>query len=218
MIDLLWEYRADFGHGLRVSAMLFLGVASLGTFLGVLLAVASRMRVVRVLMTWCAMTVLSVPVIVLLYWGHLPLQGALRIVVDPFWTAFCVLTCVHSAVVYVLTQPALESVRGQWDWFVRMYAIRPRSAVRQVYLPLVLRAMGPSFVQSLLGLTHLSLLAGFINVPELFRAAQRVAAQERGQAIAVYTAMAVLFAAASLPVWLASSRWQARIQRSRGSW
>lgn len=213
IIDVIIKYRVDFAGAIGITALLFAGAGTIGTTLGVLLSIASINKYVRVVVAIAAGAVLSVPIIVLLYWFHFPVQRALGIVVPPLWTALAVLAAVQCSVVFYFVAPALRQLRSEWGPYLGMYGIRGWRAAISVYRPLLMRVAGPPVVQAHLVLLHLSLLSSVISVPELLRIAQRVATHERGAAMSVYAGMAVLFIAITLPSWWLLERWRVRMSR-----
>lgn len=212
--ELVWLYRHELLSGLMLTLLMTAMASAAGLVVGLGLAVAAkRVKWVSRVVGLFSLVCLSIPVIVLLYWAHFPLQDALGIVVVPFYTATAVLSVVNVCVVYELVTPALRSFPPELLYTARVLGLSEREITWRVAFPILLRQLGPALIQSQLALVHLTLLASFISVPELFRVVQRITAQERGSSVVVYTGMALLFALSVGPITFLTARAHARLSR-----
>ena len=212
--DLVWHYRQELLSGLMMTLLLTALASAAGLIVGLGLAIAAkRLKWIARAVGLLSLAWLSIPVIVLLYWAHFPLQDALGIVVVPFYTATMVLSVVNVCAVYQLIAPALRSFPRELLYTARVLGLSEREITWRIVFPILLRQLGPALIQSQLALVHLTLLASFISVPELFRVVQRITAQERGSSVEVYTGMALLFALSVGPIAYITSKAHARLSR-----
>lgn len=90
IIHILIDYRTALIQGLWVTGKLCIIIWSVGLVMGTLLGILShRLCFFQFLVIAGSFFVASVPILVLLFWLHYPLQELLGVVIDPFITTVC---------------------------------------------------------------------------------------------------------------------------------
>lgn len=110
MINVLIEYQYLFLQGFLTTIKLLLLIMVIGVPLGVLLGVLGGRysRFISFGVSSLKFLTKIVPVLVLLFWLHFPLQAILGIVVDPFWTTVIALSFVNMVAVAFIVQSELK--------------------------------------------------------------------------------------------------------------
>ena len=202
--------------GLSVSLSLCLIAWSTGIFVGTILGIAgTRLRFLARMTRGVNGFLLSVPLIVLLFYAHYPLQALLAITIPPFATGAAILSVCNCFAVAEIVRSELMHVPVEHLWVARMSNLPPQVIAWRVMMPLVSRhVMGPLLVQQV-AVLQASLLTSFIGVQELFRAALRVNAVTL-RPIPIFTALAIILLVVCLPVlstgWYLARRASARVQ------
>ncbi len=201
MISILWEYRAAFGRGMIVTLELSLIVWSVGLVAGVALGVlADRYRRAVGIPTFVAGFLISgIPILVLLYWAHFPLQVLMNNVIDPFITASWVLGLVNTFMVTDAVKTALGAFPEEYSTAAKVCGLDTFTTVSRIKFPIVLRQLLPSLLMTEIAIFQSTLFASLISVPEIFRVAQQVNASIY-KPIEIYSALAILFLAICVPV------------------
>ena len=141
----------------------------------------------------------SIPVIVVLFWAHYPLQAILGVVIDPFITAAYVLSIVNILGVAVIVRNALNSFPQQYISAAMVCGLDRATTIRSIVLPLVLREVTPSVLNIQVVMLQSTLFASMISVEEILRVSQRINATEY-KPIEIFTAVAVFFMAICIPM------------------
>jgi His/Glu/Gln/Arg/opine family amino acid ABC transporter permease subunit len=204
------DYREAIAGGLAVTLRLCLVIWLIGLTLGTVLGIAGDkwklafgipLRGISFVMT-------GLPVLVLLFWLHYPLQSILGIVVDPFYTAAAALSLVNTVLVAEVVSNTLSDFPKQFLVAARVCGLSTRETVVSIQLPIMLRQVLPSLLLIQVSMLQASLFASLISVDEIFRVAQRINAQVY-RPVEVYTALGLFFLAICLPLnglamWLRS--------------
>lgn len=190
----------ELGAGLWVTAQLFLIAVVVGFSLGIPLGAGSARR------PWIARGLKVVvfflsglPILILLFWAHYPLQAILRVVINPFITASAVLASVNVIAVAEIVRVLLRDFPGQYETVAALCGLRKGMIFWRIKLPMLLRAALPALLIQEVSILHATLFAGLISVPELFRTAQRINASEY-KPVEIYTLLALAVLALSLPL------------------
>ena len=170
---------------------------SLGTILGV---ISARYRgPLDYIIRGISFIVTSIPVLVLLYWLHYPLQSLLGVVVDPFLTAALLLSVTNTLGVAAIIRHAVVTFPGEYRTAALVCGLNSWNTFRSIEFPLVLRQTLPSILQLQVVTLQATLFASLISVNELFRVSQQINALEY-KPIEIYTALALFFLAICLPL------------------
>jgi polar amino acid transport system permease protein len=194
MLQVLIEYHSLFLQGFLVTLKLLGSVIMIGIPLGVLLGViggrynSDTGRAIKSL----RFVTKVIPVLVLLFWLHYPLQALLGIVVDPFWTTIGALGAINMiAVAYVVTSE-LELLPKSYREAAVTLGMSKNQAIQYIELPLLLRRTLPQLLLIQASMLEYTLFSSLISVPELFRTAQEVNAMIY-RPIEVYSLLVLFF-------------------------
>jgi polar amino acid transport system permease protein len=214
VIDLLWQYRQAFQSGLGVTLQLA-GIAWMsGLVVGSVLAIAAVRypRLVGTPLRTASFLLSAIPVLVLLFWVHYPVQRVLGVVVNPFLTAAVVLSVTNVLTVESVVGSGVRALPREYLEAARVLGLSRRATLVDVELPIVVRHIAAPLLVTQIAVLHATLFASLISVNEVLRMAQRVNAIVY-QPVEIYTALGLLFLFASLPPLLAARRLQARYGR-----
>jgi polar amino acid transport system permease protein len=200
VLAILVDYREGILFGLlttlRLALIAWVGGLVLGGLLGWL---GSLYRGWSAVTRFGAFLFSSIPVLVLLFWVHYPLQASLSVVIPPFVSAACVLTVLNTAAVAEIVRNALETFDKEYINAAIVCGLSPGQIFRYVQIPIFLRQVLPSLLRTQVNVLHMTLFASLISVDEIFRIAQRINA-ETYKPVEIFTALAVLFLAVSVPL------------------
>ena len=215
MWEILYTYREGFLSGLATTLSLALIVWAVGLGLGILLgALADRHRDTIGLLTNSASFLLAgIPVIVLLFWAHFPLQVLLQNVIEPFVTAAAVLSIVNTFAVAQIVTAVLGEFPEQYVTAARVCGLNPRTTFLRIKLPIVFRLLLPPLLTSQVVILQATLFASLISVEEVFRVAQRINATAY-KPVEIYTALAILFLIICLPLNALAALMKKRFSRN----
>lgn len=203
IVDIILRYRQAFAGGLLVTLALASIAWGLGLTVGTLLgALASRYRRwVGYPLRALSFVLAAIPPIVLLYWAHYPLQAAIDVVINPFFTAATILSLLNVAIVAETIRSALDGFRAEYRMAAQVAGMTRWEIFRFVEFPLVARQVLPSILAAQVLILQSTLFASLISVEELFRVAQRINSAIY-QPIQIYTALAGFFLVVCMPVYL----------------
>lgn len=176
MLDILLTYHPAFLNGLGVTLEIIFLVALIGVPLGVLFGVlgARVSTSVGTLVSALHFLTGAIPVLVLLFWMHYPLQSILGVVINPFWTTVAALSLVNFVLTAELVRRELHLLPKAYREAAHTLGLSTISIARFVELPILLRRTIPQLLANQGKMLEYSLFASFISVPELFRVAQNI--------------------------------------------
>lgn len=200
-LSVLHDYRFAYLGGLletlKLCSIAWVAGIALGTVLS--LAGAHWPRLVGNPTAAIRTAVEAVPIVVLLFWLHYPLQAALGIVVDPFVTTAALLVFINSLNVFSILRRAVHGVPREFVETARVCGIPKAKIYWRIELPLALRsALGP-LASAQISILQLSIFGGLISVEELFRVTQRINSVIY-KPIELYTVLAGFFLVVCLPL------------------
>ncbi|OIO51449.1 hypothetical protein COY93_03540 [Candidatus Uhrbacteria bacterium CG_4_10_14_0_8_um_filter_58_22] len=201
VLDIIVTYREGLLVGLLVTLKLCLIIWSSGILLGTVLGYfGSRYREQVGSPTRVLSFVLSgVPILILLFWLHYPLQAMLRVNIDPFYTAAFAISMINIFSVADLVRTSLSDFPSQYSLAAKACGLSRRETFLKIELPIVFRQIVPSLLSLQVVMLQLTLFASLISVEEIFRVAQRINAVIY-KPIEVYTALAIFFLIICLPL------------------
>jgi polar amino acid transport system permease protein len=201
VFDVIFEYRKAYLGGLFVTLKLC-GIAWLiGLVGGGALALSADWfpRVIGWPATGLRHIAEAIPILVLLFWLHYPIQAAMGVTIDPFFTTASLLAFLNTLAVFSILRGAITGVPATLIEVARVCGVRRQRIFWRIKVPLALRsALGP-ITSAQVNILQLSIFGGLISVEELFRVSQRINAQIY-RPIEVYTALALFFLAVCLPL------------------
>ena len=194
---------------------LALVVWTVGLGLGVVLgALADRYRdTVGLLTSGISFLLAGIPVIVLLFWAHFPLQVLLERVIDPFVTAASVLSLVNTFAVAQIVTSVLGEFPEQYVTAARVCGLDTRTTFLKIKLPIVFRLLLPPLLTAQVVILQGTLFASLISVEEVFRAAQRINATAY-KPVEIYSALAILFLIICVPLNALAALMKQRFSRN----
>ncbi len=148
-----------------------------------------------------------VPVLVLLFWLHYPLQGLLGVVVNPFWTAGIALGIINMIGVAYDVMHELLLLPKSYREAGQMLGLNSMQIVRSIELPILVRRVVPNIITRQASMLEYTLLASLISVPEVFRVIQSINAMVY-RPVVLYSLLVVCFAVILTPIYMFVSRWE----------
>ena len=213
LLQILYQYRSAYFEGLLVTLRLCAFAWSVGLIIGGALAFSAERspkligRPVYVL----GRIVEAVPILVMLFWLHYPLQAELGVVIDPFITTGALLAALNALAVCGILRRAVDNVPADLIEVARVCGITPNRAFWKLQLPLALRAALGPLTSSQVAVLQMSIFGGLISVGELFRVSLRINA-EIYQPVEVYTGLGLFFLAVCVPLNLLARHFDSRRQ------
>ncbi len=201
MWEILLKYHEGFANGLLVTLELTCIAWAAGLFLGTLVGWLAHHFAGTAGRALAVLSFLGsgIPVIVLLFWAHYPLQVLLRVVIHPFITAACVLTLVNVLAIAQIVKSALNQFPEEFITAAKVCGLPRWITFRRVRLPILFRQITPSLLSSQVVILQTTLFASMISVEEILRVSQRINATAY-KPVEIYSALALLFLAVCLPL------------------
>jgi His/Glu/Gln/Arg/opine family amino acid ABC transporter permease subunit len=203
MVNILANYHDAFLGGLAVTLELLVLIAFVGIPLGVVVGVigARMSRPIGSFVSGIYFITGAIPVLVLLFWMHYPLQSIFRVVIDPFWTTVIALGFVNFVLTAELVRRELNLLPKAYREAARTLGLAPVKIARFVELPILARRAIPQLLANQGKMLEYTLFASFISVPELFRVAQNVNAVVY-RPVEVYSLLVLFFLIILIPLHL----------------
>lgn len=176
MFQVLIQYHNLFLQGflttLKLLACIVIIGIPVGTLVGVLggrynLGIGKLVKVARFITK-------VIPVLVLLFWLHYPLQGLLGIVIDPFWTTIVALGAINIIATASVIASELELMPKSYSEAGVTLGMSKNQVIRYIEFPLLLRRTLPQLLLNQASMLEYTLFASLISVQELFRTAQTI--------------------------------------------
>ena len=194
-------YKEGLLAGLLVTLKLCLIIWSSGVIVGTILGyfgskyrseIGTPSRVVSFILS-------GIPVLILLFWLHYPLQAMLQVNINPFFTAAFAFSILNIFSVADLVRSALVNFPTQYNLAARVCGLSEKETFLKIEMPIIFRQIIPSLLSLQVTMLQLTLFASLISVEEIFRVAQRINAVIY-KPIEVYTALAIFFLFICLPL------------------
>lgn len=142
-----------------------------------------------------------VPVLVLLFWLHFPLQALLGVVIDPFITTVIALGFVNTvAVAYIVKSDLLLLPKAYREAGLTL-GMTKWQVVRHIELPIMTKRTLPEILHTQATMLEYTLFASLISVQELFRVTQSINSMIYDP-IAVYSLLVLFFVIILAPIHL----------------
>jgi polar amino acid transport system permease protein len=199
--QIIRDYHEAILGGLWMTLRLSLVVWISGLIVGTLVGIASDkwQRGVGIPLRFGSFVLSGLPVLVLLFWLHYPLQSMLGVVVDPFYTASAALSLVNAVLVADVVKSTLRDFPNQYVIAAQVCGLSARDTITLIQIPIMLRQMLPGLLTIQVTMLQSTLFASLISVDEIFRVAQRINAMVY-RPIEIYTGLGLLFLAICLPL------------------
>lgn len=202
--EILSHYHRQLLEGLRMTLLLCFATYAIGFSSGIILGVA-RYRAGRWVDVPCRIVSIilsALPLLVLLFWLHYPLQYMLHVVIKPVYTAIAALSLMMTFMVADVVTNALQNFPEDLVDAARVTGMSKQQMAWQIQWPIIFRQIIPHFLLIMVVILQGTLFTSLISVQELFRAAQQINA-DIYQPVSIYTALALFFIVicASLNLW-----------------
>lgn len=201
IVQIIVQYKEGLLSGLLVTLGLCLIVWLSGLVFGVLFgAFAHRQKE----STGLALKVLSfllasIPILVLLFWLHYPLQELLGVVIIPFITAAIALSLVNIVGVAQIVRDVLNDFPRQYAIAGKVCGLSDKEIFTKIEFPIIFRQVIPQFLTLQVSMLQMTLFASLISVQEIFRVAQQINSVIY-KPVEIYTALAIFFIVICLPL------------------
>ncbi|MSU54652.1 MAG: ABC transporter permease subunit [Candidatus Staskawiczbacteria bacterium] len=201
ILGIILTYKEGLLLGLWVTLKLCLVIWLVGLFIGTILGYLSSKyhSEIGVPTRIIAFILSGIPVLVLLFWLHYPLQAMLEIVIDPFFTTCFALSIVNIFAVSEIVRSALDNFPTQYNLAAKVCGLSKKETFTKIELPIIFRQIIPSLLSLQVTMLQLTIFASLISVEEIFRVGQRINSLIY-QPVEIYTAMAIFFLIVCLPM------------------
>jgi ABC-type amino acid transport system permease subunit len=203
MIQIIVEFHQLFFQGFLMTLKLLGLIVLIGVPLGTLLGTvgARYSSGVDLFIKVIRFVTKVVPVLVLLFWLHYPLQGIFGIVVNPFWTVVLALGAINTIGVAHLVSTELQLLPNFYREAGITLGMRYSQIIWYIELPLLVRRVLPSLLLLQAAMLEYTLFASLISVQELFRVAQTINSMIY-RPVAIYSILVVFFFVILAPLHL----------------
>ncbi len=200
ILEILEKYHEAFLSGISVTLQICSLVWAIGIGLGLILGYLARASVLldRTIMT-LNFIFSSIPVLIILFWLHYPLQNILGIEIHPFISVVTTLAILNVLGVSLIVSRFLKEIPREYIETARVSNISRLSTFKYISFPILTRLSLPSILSLQIQILHLSLFGSLISVEEIFKVCQQVNA-EIYQPVEVYSALAIFFLVICLPI------------------
>ncbi|MDP3981001.1 MAG: ABC transporter permease subunit [Chlamydiota bacterium] len=201
IFSIIIQYRVGLLQGLLVTLEMCLIIWIIGIVIGSLLGafstqhrkgVGTPTRIIGFILS-------GLPVLVLLFWLHYPLQEVLGVVINPFITSVFALSLVNIFAVSEIMRVALIEFPSQYIIAGRVCGLSRREIFRKIQFPIIFRQIMPGILTTQVNMLQLTLFASLISVEEIFRVAQRINSSIY-KPVEIYTALGIFFLIVCLPL------------------
>ncbi|MCG7988431.1 MAG: ABC transporter permease subunit [Candidatus Thiodiazotropha weberae] len=199
-IDIIVRYQDAFIGGLLVTLHMSVIIWISGLTFGCLIGIAAHHnpKFVGYPLRSVAFLLSGIPLLVMLYWAHYPLQTLFKIVVDPFITATALLSIINIIIVAEVWRSAFDNFRTEYILAAKVCGLNQLQTLRKIKIPLVVRHTLPMLLTVQVTMLQMTLFSSLISVEELFRIAQRINSTIH-MPVEIYSALAIFFLAICLP-------------------
>lgn len=208
IFEIVVKFHQAFSSGLWMTLKLAVVVWVSGILFGCILGVvgARYTQTLGRLIGICAFVLSGVPLLVLLFWLHYPMQVMLGVVIDPFITACVALGIANTCGVAETVRNALADFPSQYTAAGKVAGLTDREIFIHVKAPILLRQLLPVILTLQVAMLQATLFASLISVDELFKVAQRINSTIY-KPIEIYSALGIFFLLICLPlngiaIWL----------------
>ena len=192
--EILVKYHNQLLGGLEVTLWLCAATYTIGLIAGVLIGVG-RYRVGAWLDMPCRLISIllsALPLIVLLFWLHYPLQYLLQVVIKPIYTSIAALSFIMTFMVADVVAEALHSFPMELIDAARVTGMSKKQMAWRIQWPIILREIIPQLLFIMVVILQGTLFTSLISVEEIFRVAQQINS-DIYQPVQIYTTLAIFF-------------------------
>lgn len=203
MLQVLVQNYHLLSQGFLVTLELFVCIILIGIPLGTIIGILGGRYVEEIfsLIKLGRFMTKVIPVLVLLFWLHYPLQSLLGIVVDPFYTTIIALGLINIIATASAVSNELKLLPKTYRESGVTLGMSSNQIIRHIELPLLLRRTMPQLLLNQASMLEYTLLASLISVPELFRVAQTINAMIY-KPVEIYSLLVIFFMIILVPLHL----------------
>ncbi len=201
VIDIIINFREALVAGLLVTLGLCLIVWLSGMIFGVLFGWLAHRKQENVgyALKISSFLLASIPLLVLLFWLHYPLQELLGVVIIPFITAAVALSLLNIVSVAQIVRDVLAEFPEEYRIAGKVCGLSEKEIFAKIEFPIIFRQIIPQFLTLQVNMLQMTLFASLISVEEIFRVAQRINSMIY-KPVEIYTALAIFFIGICLPL------------------
>lgn len=141
------------------------------------------------------------PLIVILFWIHYPMQALLNVVINPFITTVAALSLINAIRIAEITLAELSLMPSSYREAGMTLGLSNGAILQHIELPILSRRLLPQVLSVQAAMLEYTLLSSLISVPELFRTAQTINAMTY-KPVEIYSMLIVFFFIILAPVHL----------------
>ncbi len=201
VLEIIFKYHDSFASGLAVTLKLAAVVWTAGLSFGFLLGIAgtSEPKTFGRLIALGSFVLSGLPLLVLLFWLHYPMQVMIVVVIDPFITACVALGIANAFGVADAVRVALGDFPSQYAMAAKVAGLTAHETLVHVKAPILLRQLLPILLTQQVAMLQATMFASLISVEELFNVAQRINSMVY-RPIEIYSALGLFFLLVCLPL------------------
>jgi His/Glu/Gln/Arg/opine family amino acid ABC transporter permease subunit len=201
VFDIVAKYQDAFLTGLSITLKLCIIVWLIGILAGTMLGAAGvRWKfTIGIFSRFGSFFLSGIPVLVLLFWLHYPLQSILGVVIDPFYTSVATLSLINIFAVSDIVRNSMNDFPEEYIVSAKVCGLSSKQTFLYIQFPIILRQILPGLLIVQVNMLQATLFASLISVDEIFRISQRINA-EIYKPVEIYTALALFFLAICLPL------------------
>jgi len=194
MFQVLIEYHTLWVHGFITTLELLGSIMFIGVPLGILIGIIGGKfdDELGTIIKGARFVTKVIPVLVLLFWFHYPLQAIFNIVVNPFITTIVALGLINMIAVAFIISTELRLLPKSYREAGITLGMSSTQIVRYIELPLLVRRTLPQLLLTQAAMLEYTLFASLISVPELFQTAQSINAMAY-KPVVIYSLLVLFF-------------------------
>ncbi len=192
--EILVKYHYQLLGGLQITLWLCAWTYAIGLTAGIVIGV-TRYRVGYWLEIPCriiSVILSALPLIVLLFWLHYPLQYLMQVVIKPIYTSITALSLIMTFMVADVVSEAFHKFPADLIDAARVTGMSKKQMAWRIQWPIIYREIIPQLLFIMVIILQGSIFTSLISVEEIFRVAQQINS-DIYQPVQIYSTLAVFF-------------------------
>jgi len=200
MLTLILENYQAILSGFKITLFIFFTTVIFWILCWVLFAYISiNNKRVKTIIDLVYIIFISIPVIVLLFWFHYPLQIILNITISPIITTIVTLSIINILGIYKIIYKKIKYIKEKYSNFSSIIGINTKNIRKKIEYPLLFRKSIDEVLSYQINILHMTLFASLISVNDIFRVAHQINASTY-KSIEIYTLIGIIFLLISLSI------------------
>lgn len=200
-------------YGARNTILIVTAAWSIGLPFGILISFVSLLSPdLRKFFRVAAVILSILPLLVILFWLHYPLQTILNVVIPPIYTSIVLLIVYVTLISGDILAEQMLSMRENLFEAALVLGIPEAIFTKKILFSASLQNSLSRLLTLAVGTVHITMFMSLIGVEELFRVSQRLSSQ-LSKPIEVYTAMAITYAILCAPLYVFGLFFRRRINK-----